>query len=68
MLERKKKVLAEVVVQDLGAMRGVWAMIARKVDVRGRAELLRGMATSRLSRLEVDYPSAGGTKVRWSCE
>ena len=52
-----KKVLAEVVIQDLGAMRGVWAMIAMEVDVRGRAELLRGMAASRLSRLEVDYPS-----------
>ena len=43
-------------------------MIAMEVDVRGKAELLRGMATSRLSRLEVDYPSASGTKVRWSCE
>ena len=40
-----------------GAMSGVWAMIAMEVDVRGRAELLRGMAASRLSRLEVDYPS-----------
>ena len=52
-----KKVLAEVVVHDLEAMSGVWAMIAMEVDVRGRAELLRGMAASRLSRLEVDYPS-----------
>ena len=43
-------------------------MFAMEVDVRGRAELLRGMATSRLSRLEVDYPSASGTNVRWSCE
>ena len=32
-------------------------MVAMEVDVRGRAELLRGMAASRLSRLEVDYPS-----------
>ena len=40
-----------------GAMSGVWAMVAMEVDVRGRAELLRGMAASRLSRLEVDYPS-----------
>ena len=32
-------------------------MVAMEVDVRGRAELLRGMAASRLSRLEVDNPS-----------
>ena len=31
-------------------------MVAMEV-VRGRAELFREMATSRLSRLEVDYPS-----------
>ena len=29
-------------------------MVAMEVDVRGRAKLLRGMATSRPSRLEVD--------------
>ena len=39
-----------------------------EVDVCGWAELLREMAASRLSRLEVDYPSASGFKVRWSCE
>ena len=43
-------------------------MVAMEVDVRGRAELPRGMAASRLIRLEVDYPSASGTKARWSCE
>ena len=43
-------------------------MVAMEADVRGRAELLRGMAKSRLSRPEVDNPSASGTKVRWSCE
>ena len=43
-------------------------MVAMEVDVRGSAELLRGMAASRLSRLEADYTSASGTKVRWSCE
>ena len=32
-------------------------MVAMEVAVRGRAELLRGMAASRLTRLEVDYPS-----------
>ena len=32
-------------------------MFAMEVDVRGMAELSRGMARSRLSRLEVDYPS-----------
>ena len=37
-------------------MRGVWAMVAMEV-VRGMAELLRGMAASRLTRLEIDYPS-----------
>ena len=43
-------------------------MVAMEIDVRGRAELLRGMAASKLSRLEVDYPVASGTKVRWSCK
>ena len=38
-------------------MRGVWAVIAMEVNVRGSAELLRGMAASRLSRFEVDYTS-----------
>ena len=42
-------------------------MVAMEV-VRGMAELLRGMAASRLSSLEVDYPSASVNKVRWSCE
>ena len=32
-------------------------MVDMEVDVRGRAELLRGMATSRPSRLEVHDPS-----------
>ena len=32
-------------------------MFAMEVDLRGRAELSRGMAASRLIRLEVDYPS-----------
>ena len=38
-------------------MRGVCAMFAMEVDVRGRAELSRGMAASRLSGLDVDYLS-----------
>ena len=42
-------------------------MLAMEVAVRGIVESFGGRATSRLSRFEDDYPSAGWNKIRMSC-